>query len=476
MRRPPAGILFFLALLAAPAAGEPPPGMTVQDVQLRPALGAAPRRVTLWWQEGTGYISTSDLSVLLGAVKEWRPDLGRLTLVARSLRWSVTEGSDLAVVGKDHLVHLSGPAFLWEGILYAPLDLIVDEAGNAQRWAPSGIRLTPETLEFEQGPQEASIQEARLVEEPGGVRLILRANREVVSRLVRAEETFFVLRLSDVDYDPLLVPLPADHPLFQGLTVTQQREGIEVTFTPGPDAIGYWFSTSGARGAEILLGTERSRVEEGRLLAFRKPQGLVPDRVERIVLDPGHGGADTGAAVDGGSEAEVPLDVCGRAAEVLRETLDLETRLTRGTEDLSGPRRAARVGEAEADLLVSVHIHGGPAGVRAYVGDPDRWGGGADPEYLNLGAGASDADPVGRTAAGRLLGRFLVTIVSEGLSVREGGVWPASLSELVRAGVPAAMIEISLGAAPWDDEARTRAAEALTEGLRLYLLAGEAEW
>jgi N-acetylmuramoyl-L-alanine amidase len=293
---------------------------------------------------------------------------------------------------------------------------------------------------------------------------------------VRAEETFFVLRLSGVTYDRVLHPLPADHPLFPGLTVTSHAGGIEVTFTPGAEAVGYWLTTPDSRGAELVLGTDRKDLQDGRLLAFRRPQGLVPEAIRRVVLDPGHGGADPGAALDGGGEAEIALDVCQRASRVLRETLGLDAALTRGTEGLSGPRRAARVGEARGDLLVSLHLHGGPAGVRAYVGDPDRWGGGADPEYLSLGVGASEGDPVGQAAAGRLLGRFLVGSVASALAVRDGGVWPASLSELVRAGVPAALVEVSLGASTWNEAARAAAGSALAEGLRRYLMAGGEDW
>jgi N-acetylmuramoyl-L-alanine amidase len=130
--------------------------------------------------------------------------------------------------------------------------------------------------------------------------------------------------------------------------------------------------------------------------------------------------------------------------------------------------------EARGDLLVSIHLHGGPAGVRAYVGDAERWGEGADPERLDLGLGGTERAPGDPAAAGRLLGRFLVGSAAAGLSIRDGGVWPAALSELVRAGMPAVLVEISLGASAWDDAALDAAAASLAEGLRRYLRAGGA--
>ncbi|WP_420863187.1 N-acetylmuramoyl-L-alanine amidase [Algirhabdus cladophorae] len=88
----------------------------------------------------------------------------------------------------------------------------------------------------------------------------------------------------------------------------------------------------------------------------------LPDAVEmpawpelRVVLDPGHGGIDPGAAADGLKEADLMLSFARELRDVLR-ALDIEVTLTR-TEDVfvSLRDRIAIAHRAEADVFVSLH-------------------------------------------------------------------------------------------------------------------------
>ena len=100
----------------------------------------------------------------------------------------------------------------------------------------------------------------------------------------------------------------------------------------------------------------------------------------RIVLDPGHGGGDPGAARGALKEKELVLDVARRAAGMLNETGRFEARLTRSDDRLIALRRRFAIAEeTEADAFVSIHVNASKTR-RAY---------GVEVFFLSMG-GASD--------------------------------------------------------------------------------------
>jgi N-acetylmuramoyl-L-alanine amidase len=98
-------------------------------------------------------------------------------------------------------------------------------------------------------------------------------------------------------------------------------------------------------------------------------------RVERVALDPGHGGVDPGAiGVTGAREKDVVLDIAHRAAPLLARELGISTLLTRDT-DVRVPleERVARANAFQADLFVSIHCNaersGSVRGVMTFILD-----------------------------------------------------------------------------------------------------------
>lgn len=94
-----------------------------------------------------------------------------------------------------------------------------------------------------------------------------------------------------------------------------------------------------------------------------------------VVLDPGHGGDDTGAVGHGLVEADVVLDLAGRLERRLAAS-GVTTVLTRGASQNPSPvERAALAGRVRADVVLSLHcdaVGGGPGrGVATFSwGDP----------------------------------------------------------------------------------------------------------
>ncbi|MBR2834932.1 MAG: N-acetylmuramoyl-L-alanine amidase [Coriobacteriales bacterium] len=81
------------------------------------------------------------------------------------------------------------------------------------------------------------------------------------------------------------------------------------------------------------------------------------DNVLCIVLDPGHGGEDSGAWADELEEKDLTLRVAQYCKEELEKCPDIKVYLTRtGDYDMTLPERVEYAVSVDADLLVSLHI------------------------------------------------------------------------------------------------------------------------
>jgi N-acetylmuramoyl-L-alanine amidase len=86
--------------------------------------------------------------------------------------------------------------------------------------------------------------------------------------------------------------------------------------------------------------------------------------VARIAIDPGHGGHDPGAKVNGLTEAGLALDVALRLEKLLQQQKDVEVVLTRRT-DVYVPleERAEMANKNGADLFLSIHMNASSSAV-----------------------------------------------------------------------------------------------------------------
>lgn len=130
----------------------------------------------------------------------------------------------------------------------------------------------------------------------------------------------------------------------------------------------------GIVGHETLRALERLRMVIkpglGARITEREARRAGPPGLagKRIVLDPGHGGDDTGGVGPGGEcEADWAFRFSAKLA-LLLDARRAETMLTRGPND--GPRESQRAQLANrfgADLLLSIHLNAHPTPVAAGV-------------------------------------------------------------------------------------------------------------
>ncbi len=93
-----------------------------------------------------------------------------------------------------------------------------------------------------------------------------------------------------------------------------------------------------------------------------RPEIGPDDKVDVIVIDPGHGGKDYGAVgQDGTREKDVVLDIAKRLAKLIRKDKQFQVIMTRDRDKtLSLAERAEIANKAGADLFISIHANASP--------------------------------------------------------------------------------------------------------------------
>lgn len=218
-------------------------------------------------------------------------------------------------------------------------------------------------------------------------------------------------------------------------------------------------------------------------------------KMGKIVIDPGHGGRDTGTIGPNGlMEKDVALDVAKRLAKLVEERLGAQVVLTR-SEDVTLPleARTELANQEKADLFLSIHVNAsryqGVNGVETY--------------YLNLTRSRADLEVAARENAGSSRSLHQLTELVQKIALddkieesrdfashlqtalyqlardqdprsRNRGVKKAPFVVLIGTQMPSVLVELGFVSNPTEERLlreeshRQRIAEALCDGVANY--------
>jgi N-acetylmuramoyl-L-alanine amidase len=218
--------------------------------------------------------------------------------------------------------------------------------------------------------------------------------------------------------------------------------------------------------------------------------------VGRIVLDPGHGGHDTGTVgPDGLREKDLVLDVAQRLGRLIETRMGSEVIFTR-SDDTFIPleRRTEIANDAKADLFLSIHANSSPlrsaAGVETYylnfttsrsaleLASRENTGSQltvSELEGLLQKIALKDKVEESREFAGRVQAAlYNLSAKTSDTRSKDRGVKRAPFVVLIGASMPSVLAEIGFVSNAHDEsimrreEYRERTAEALYKGISSY--------
>ncbi|MCK9420907.1 MAG: N-acetylmuramoyl-L-alanine amidase [Nitrospirae bacterium] len=249
--------------------------------------------------------------------------------------------------------------------------------------------------------------------------------------------------------------------------------GLELRVEAGRTVVGVRLDgTAGAVKDFVLRGPDRIVIDIAKGAAAPVPVPALPTKKQTvIVLDPGHGGKDTGSVASQGVEKTLALDLALAIRNSLQKDPHLKVVLTREKDQaLTLDERAAASNAAGALLFVSIHSSTGtgsrvfiqdlldepePQTVRPVSGDFLGYEAGSEQKELLWGrqqaAHARESGVLGRELARQLVGQDSAEPVQ------------APLALLKAVDAAAVMIETGM------DTDRAQAAAAIVKGIERYV-------
>ncbi len=304
------------------------------------------------------YVSVNDLSSAIGAHVFWHRMLRKVTLEFEDHQLSFAWFSPY-VLYDSRVYNLSYDAQLKDGTLWIPIkgfqriwDLIHAPPAGAE--SPVSYSQTARILDLKVEEKVNGILVEVLISRPleyevlpdqnGDVNIVFYKGKVDTAYFNRKKMPRFVGWVKAYQFEnSAQVSLRLKEPflnLSQTLKTDPYRIQISLLRTPSPGDSGGILPMSGR--------------DEG--------QKAKEDLIDVIVIDPGHGGPDSGAVGSKGLvEKNVTLDIAQRLKRLLQKEHGMKIILTR-TDDVLIPleERTAIANRNAADLLVSIHTNASP--------------------------------------------------------------------------------------------------------------------
>ncbi|MBC8646551.1 MAG: N-acetylmuramoyl-L-alanine amidase, partial [Thermoanaerobaculia bacterium] len=335
-------------------------GLSVFLFFLLPGVAVAQESATLVWRGAThpiAYSATAGFSVpdalrALGLTASRDADTGTLTITGQGRSILIGPGTRDVPVG-DRMVPLSKPASEIRGALYAPADffekVLFPLVGAAASWDSEQRTWTL----LDPTPAPLSLQVAVVHVAPTTqVVLRLSAPARFVPRVI---ETGFQVRFPAQRLTPPFPERRYEDPLVSAVRFSGDSAFIDFR-EPGLTARAY-----------PLTNPDRIVIEVGREAPIVPASAATPvpppPQPITIVIDPGHGGGETGAIGPGGlQEKEVTLQLSRRLAATIPRLLASRVVLTRDSDSaLPLDDRTAVANHEKADLFLSIHANSSKA-------------------------------------------------------------------------------------------------------------------
>jgi N-acetylmuramoyl-L-alanine amidase len=270
-----------------------------------------------------------------------------LTLTVEQTDVVLGVGSAIITVGES-IVSLSQPPVRGEGGILVPVDFLRktwgDLLGYAFDWRPEASRL----LITRRGARELSVL-TDVVHQQGITTVVLQFAEMPRYRLERQPGVVIVQMVAD----RLAVPLQQERvvdPMVQDLAIAPQQ--IRVQLAPAVEVESYVLENP----FRIVLDVHQPSSVPVPTPTAAAPE--LPPGIRTIVIDPGHGGTETGAIGPSGiQEKELTLTLA-RDLEARLERSGIRVVLTRN-EDANLPldTRTAIANQNKGDLFISIHLN-----------------------------------------------------------------------------------------------------------------------
>ncbi len=453
-------------LLAAQGERTPPPAPPAPAV--RPSVVLEGREIAVPVTLGPSgpMFGLTPLAEALGGVLTSDASGESVTLKIADKEVVTGPGNAIITVG-DAIASLSQPPVLGEGGLQVPLDFLRktfgDLLGFSFEWRPETQRLTI----ARRGARELAVS-LDVVHLQGMTTVVLQFPEEPRYRRSPARATSSRCRCWPTGSRPP-APKEIQDPLVQGVTIDPGQ--VRIQLAEGAQAESYVLEKP-FRLVFDVHHTASVEVPTAPVAPTERQAG-----VHVIVIDPGHGGAESGAIGPSGvQEKELTLQLARELEAKLAQRLPVRVVLTR-TEDATVQldTRPAIANQNKADLFISIHLNSS-LGSGAYGTETYFLSQQATDNRASTSAAAENQGAAGGPAAGdsqdlqlilwdlaqshhmaesQRLANLIQGELNDMLQLKDRGVKQAPFRVLMGATMPAVLVELGFISNP-DEEKKLK--------------------
>lgn len=346
-------ILITLVLSCSPTFGD--------AVDLRSADGRKTVQLESISIGGETFLSVISIAEVLDASLYWAQPTRKMVLKLGKDRVKVTAFNPTVTVN-EQTFNLPIEPVMAHGAIYVPVNAFV----------PLIDAISPDRLIWEK--KDRRLMRAAEAENISGLVLDERANGTLV--IMETTRPFRKEDIEDTTTEPRWLHLSvyggkldaekfirvAPHGGVLEIAAYQYEQSAQVSLRLASDIGGYEvYPTAHPNRIVVLLRKQEKTFPEARV-----PEEIGFDRqrwtYHTVIVDPGHGGRDSGAIGPTGlKEKDVVLDIGRRLADLLRNKLSMKVILTRSSDRFVPLNERARIAlRNEGTLFVSIHTNASP--------------------------------------------------------------------------------------------------------------------
>jgi N-acetylmuramoyl-L-alanine amidase len=311
------------------------------------------------------YVRSADLSDALTAGRTWQDTLRRLQLAVGAQVFTVTGGSRV-VGGPQGESLLPVPVLDFGGDLWLPLVALRQVIGPAARL---DVAFDDASGRLVLGAADDNIDGVTVELLGRSTAVHVRCRDALTWAVSRPQADLIEVSLRGGRADAVALGGAAAQGLVKGILARQEADRLVVGVRLD-DLAGAQRSYAAEGGRDVVVVIEEAPpatlpdpVPAGEVeLAIPSSQpatSVAAARLRTVVIDPGHGGADTGAVGRQGiQEKDVNLAVARELKQYLEREGDLEVVLTRSRDEaVDLDARAETANAADGDLFISLHCN-----------------------------------------------------------------------------------------------------------------------
>lgn len=415
------------------------------------------------------YVAGSGLADALQVGRYWRTDVRKLVLRVGEQRITFTVGAR-AVVATDATLMLRSEVLFHQGEPWIPLEFLTRVLGQITDRA---VQWDEEKFILSLGEKQFNVTGFRVEAEDLHTELHISMSAPLAFRVDDSRARVLSLKIYGGQADPMAMRLSTPRGLIESIRPIHQPNALLLEIHLSELASRYQ-SLAANDGKTIVLRVEQAPISTIPEPVPRGPhlvQTLPPEakgrrvQVRRVIVDPGHGGADVGRqGVNGLLEKDVALAISLELKRVLERRDDLEVVLTREQDQAVGLVERTELANREGgDLLISIHLNGwydaAAEGVETYFLSPAKteWDASVARAENASVAAAEDLDFILWDLVQNVYIQESATLaeavqarLSSDLGLHNRGVKQAGFRVLVGAFMPAILVEVGFLSNPGD--------------------------